>query len=88
MKHEFVMTVKYEDIRLNTLETARKLHEWAEPVGCPIPEVLVKQAKPRADNPTFRRGVPGEWKEKFELHHMELAEELLKDVTEELGYVW
>jgi hypothetical protein len=88
MKHSFVMTVKYEDIRLNTFETAKKIYKWLEPVGCEIPEVLAQKAKPKPGNPTFRKGVPGEWKEKFELHHMELAEELLGDVIKELGYEW
>jgi len=88
LEHDFVMKVKYEDLRLNTVETAKKIFAWAQPVGILDARALAKGAEPKPQNPTFRRGVPGEWKTKFKLHHMDLAKELLSETMERMGYSW
>jgi hypothetical protein len=49
---------------------------------------LAEGAKPKEGNPTFRKGTPGDWKITFELHHMELAKELLSETMDTLGYAW
>ena len=86
LDHDFVKIVRYEDLRLHTRETIKELIEWLEGFGCSDIDTMVRNAVPRKDNPTVRKGVPGEWKEKFELHHMELADELLGDIIKTLGY--
>jgi hypothetical protein len=88
LDHDFVLKIKYEDLRLNTLETAREVSIWAQGTGIPDTETMAKGAKPKPHNPTFRRGVPGEWKSKFQLHHAKLAKELLEETMERLGYEW
>jgi hypothetical protein len=86
LDHDFVLPVKYEDLRLHTLETTREIFNWIQPTGCESAEIMAKKSKPGAGNPTFRRGVPGEWKEKFSIEHAKLSMELLGDVLEKLGY--
>ncbi len=58
---------------------------------CRAKDDMIRRSRPDPKNPsyypTFRRGVPEEWKEKFKPHHVELAEELLGDIIERLGYV-
>jgi len=86
LEHDFVKKVKYEDLRLNTKETVIEICDWLEGFGCPDIDTIVRNALPKRDNPTFRRGVPGEWKDTFKLHHMKLADELLSGIIETLGY--
>lgn len=83
---DFVMPVKYEDLRLNTLETTLKIFEFIAPH--PAPDILsaISRASPRPENPTFRRGVPGEWKERFTEKQKDMCEKLLGDIIERLGY--
>jgi len=88
LDHDFVMKLKYEDLRLRPDETAKRIFDWAQPTGIPLAKDLVKKSRPTSGNPTFRRGIPGEWKEKFEPRHVELARELLSDIIEEMGYAW
>ncbi|MHA2403289.1 MAG: sulfotransferase domain-containing protein [Candidatus Kariarchaeaceae archaeon] len=88
LDHDFVKKIKYEDLRLRTDETAKEIFEWTKMVGVLDARALAKGAKPKPQNPTFRRGVPGEWKSKFELHHAKLAKEKLGDIVERLGYEW
>ena len=88
LDHDFVMPVKYEDLRLHTRETVEKMVEWLGGRECNAIDDMVANAAPYPGNPTFRRGVPGEWAEKFEPHHTKLAEELLRDIIEKLGYEW
>jgi len=86
LDHDFVKMIKYEDLRLNTYETAKEIFRWIQPIGIPEARTLAKNAKPKPSNPTFRRGVPGEWKEKFSIKHAKLSMELLGDVLERLRY--
>ena len=86
LDHDFVMPVKYEDLRLRTRETTEKIFNWIKATGCESAEMMARKTKPGTANPTFRRGVPGEWLIKFKPHHVELADELLSDIIETLGY--
>jgi hypothetical protein len=87
MDHDFVKVFKYEDIRLNTYETAKEIFRWIQPIGIHDARTLAARAKPRATNPTFRRGVPGEYKETFTKKHHEMAMDLLGDILKKMGYV-
>ena len=86
LDHDFVLPVKYENLRLRTLETTKEIVSWIQGTGCESAEKLAEMARPGASNPTFRRGVPGEWKIKFEPHHVKLADELLGDIIKRMGY--
>lgn len=88
LDHDFVMPVKYEDLRLKQKETIEKIIEFLNGFGCAPVHEMMRRAQPRQDNPTFRRGIPGEWKIKFEFHHIKLANELLRDIIERLGYTF
>lgn len=86
MDHDFVYTMKYEDLRLNGLETLEKIKEFLLPEIRINPAWNLERAKPRPRNPTFRRGVPGEWKEVFTSAHKEQAEKQLGEIILRLGY--
>lgn len=86
LDHDFVMPLKYEDMRLNPQETAEKLFEWTKEIVGKDVDALMRGAIPRPANPTFRRGIPGEWKEQFTYEHKEIARELLSDIIIKLGY--
>jgi hypothetical protein len=86
LDHDFVLPVKYEDLRLRTRKTVEDIVEWLEGKECDNVDLIVSRAKPVPDNPTFRKGQPGEWLVKFEPHHVKLAEELLGDIIKRLGY--
>jgi hypothetical protein len=88
LDHDFVLKIKYEDLRLKTHETTLEIFQWAQPMGIPDARTLAEGAKPQDGNPTFRRGIPGDWKRTFELHHAKLAKELLSDIVERMGYEW
>jgi len=88
MDHDFVKVVKYEDLRLRPKETVEGLIEWLGGFGCSSLDTMIRNAQPKAGNPTFRKGAPGEWAEKFKPHHTKLAKELLSDVMERMGYKW
>jgi len=85
LDHDFVLPVKYEDLRLNGKETMEKIAEWLEPFYIHAPSCADK-LQPRKRNPTFRRGVPGEWKDVFTDKHKELSKRYLSDIIERLGY--
>jgi len=86
MGHDFVKTVKYEDLRLHTKETLEDICVWLDGHFCdPIGE-MVKNAVPKPKNPTFRKGNVGDWKRTFRPHHVKLAQELLEDVLIQMGY--
>jgi len=85
--HSFVYVLKYENLRLRTKEECEKLHDWAGPATA-IPDVdtLIKKSHPRPKNPTFRKGMPGEWNLAFKDHHVKLANKLFAETFEKLGY--
>ena len=85
LQHDFVRKVKYEDLRLNGIEEIPKIVEWLKPYEVNAVE-CVARLKPRPLNPTFRRGVPGEWKTGMSDEQKELSKELLGDIITELGY--
>jgi hypothetical protein len=86
LDHDFVKPVKYENLRLHTRETVEELIEWLDGFGCTTVDSMVKKALPKKENPTFRKGSPGEWKEKFRPHHVVMADDLLSDIIKTLGY--
>jgi len=88
MDHDFVKVVKYEDLRLRTHETCQEIFKFAQGVGIIDARALAKGTMPKPENPTFRKGQPGEWAEKFKPHHTKLAKELLSDIIERMGYAW
>jgi len=85
LDQEFVLPVKYEDLRLNGEETMQKIAEWLLPYEIHWPS-CADRLEPRKRNPTFRRGVPGEWKEVFTEKHKKLSKKLLSGIIERLGY--
>jgi len=86
LKHDFVLKVKYEDLRLNGLETLQKIGEWLAPEIKINPAWNFELLKPKRRNPTFRKGTPGDWKETFTDKHKEQAEKQLGDIIVKLGY--
>ena len=60
--------------------------DWLSPYPCQPAEVMAKKAEPRPKNPTFRRGVPCEWMERFTPTHVRMAEDLLGDIIIRMGY--
>lgn len=86
MEHDFVKTVRYEDLRLRTKETLEGICAWLDGNFCNPVDEMVKDALPKRANPTFRKGNVGDWREYFRPHHVLLAEDLLGDVLEEMGY--
>jgi hypothetical protein len=86
MEHDFVKTVKYEDLRLNTRETLEDIMGWLDGNFCAPIDTMVQRALPRPKNPTFRKGNVGDWKRTFKLHHTQLAMVLLGDVLGRMGY--
>jgi hypothetical protein len=87
LDHDFVLPIKYEDLRLSPKPTVEKIIGFLNGFECTGVASMVQDAQPKPRNPTFRRGVPGEWHETFEHHHIELAEELLGDIIERMGYI-
>jgi len=86
MEHDFVKTVKYEDLRLNPRDTIIDICIWLDGKFCRDLDLMVRGALPKPRNPTFRKGKVGEWKKYFKLHHLELVEELLWDILIKMGY--
>lgn len=87
MSHDFVYTVKYEDLRLSGIETLGKIREFLAPeIKIDVAKIF-SRLKPEPMNSTFRKGIPGEWKDVFTNEHKALADDLLGDIIEELGYV-
>jgi hypothetical protein len=88
LDHDFVLKIKYEDLRLRTLETTQKIYHFAKETGIPDARTMARGAEPKEGNPTFRKGTPGDWRTTFEFHHMVLAKELLSETMDTLGYAW
>lgn len=86
LDHGFVMQVKFEELRLNRIETIAKVREFIAMYGAPDFDRMVERASPRPKNPTFRKGAVGEWKNYFEARHVKAVEKLMPDVFERLGY--
>lgn len=86
LQHDWCLKVKYEDLRLNGLETLQKIWKWAQPHVLDDPVLMLDKIKPRRKNPTFRRGTPGEWKELFTPSQKQFANMKLKDIILQLGY--
>lgn len=85
IKQDFVRMVKYEDLRLNGLETLKEIAEWLEPHHVD-PVACAMRLKPRPRNPTFRTGLIGEYKTAMEEYQIEMANDLLGDIIKTLGY--
>ena len=86
LDYDFVLQIKYEDLRLHTKETVDKMRSWLNNQECFSADLMISKAQPDKGNPTFRRGIPGEWKTTFKSHHVELANELLGGIIDRLGY--
>ena len=85
LDHDFVYKVKYEDLRLNGVETCEKMAEWLKP-HLIDPTYVAANLTPRKLNPTFRKGAVGDWKTEFSNEHKKKAEKVLGDIIEKLGY--
>ncbi len=84
--HEFVYVLRYEELRLRTVATVKRLRE--DLPNCPFPpeSEMIANAQKTEWSTTFRKGLVGEWKTYFEPHHIELAKELLTPIMDVLGY--
>ena len=85
LNHNFVMQVKYEDLRMNPVPTIKKIEEFLKPYEINVVK-SVKGLYPNHGNPTFRRGRVGDWKIEFDDTHKKLAEKLLGETIVKLGY--
>jgi len=83
---ELLMVVRYDELRQSGRETLERIFEWSAPHIFPDIEHSLKVMSPRTDLPSVRRCMVGEHKELFEERHMKLAEELMGDTIERLGY--
>lgn len=88
MEHDFVLTVRYEDLRLQPWPTVNKIFDWVQPSLIPGPEQLLKKRHPTPTNPTFRKGNVGDWKQYFSVDNIRLAKKLLTPIMDRLGYSW
>jgi len=82
---ENVMVVKYRELRNDGEATIKKIADFIAPHPLHISRALRKM-RPDMTVPRVRRCITGEHKELFEPHHMELANELMGDTIEKLGY--
>src|SRR3990167_6759854 len=85
LAHNFVMKVKYEDLRLGGINTLNNILDFTLPYSFNVYSVN-DGLSPNHSNPTFRAGRIGDWKEEFNEHHKRLAERLLGDAISKLGY--
>ena len=85
LDHDFVYKVKYEDLRMNGVNTCIKIAEWLNPVQID-PYHVADNLKPRKRNPTFRKGGIGDWYHEFSDEHKKKASEILGHIIEKLGY--
>lgn len=85
LDHDWVMEVKYEDLRLDSEATVRKIIEFVYPYRFDFNSTL-QGLNPRPKNPTFRKGIPGEWRETFTAEHKERASNMLGEIITRLGY--
>ena len=85
LQHDFVMQVKYEDLRTNPDETIEKIAEFVAPYPVDVPTV-VGNLKPKSTNPTFRAGRIGDWKIEFNDKQKKLANKLFAETIVQLGY--
>jgi len=83
--HDFVYKVKYEDLRLNGLDTCADMAFWLKPYEINSLDVF-NGLTPRKKNPTFRKGSVGDWKTEFSDTHKKKAEKVLGHIIERLGY--
>lgn len=88
LDHEEVIPVRYEDLRLHPRTTVAVLRSRLEGISMTSDDVMVAGLAPRRRNPSFRKGLVGEWKEYFKDHHVALAKKLLTPVMDRMGYYW
>lgn len=84
--HDFVIPVHYEELRLRPWPTVQAIFEQIQPVSIPGPVWMLKNLHPHPTNPTFRKGLVGEWKRYFKPRHIAKAKRLMGDFMEEMGY--
>jgi len=91
LDHDFVIRLRFEDLRLRPEETATALLKKLK--GCGLvqpPPTMVKRSRmgrqPGSKSPSFRKGLVGEHKKYFRKRHHELARELMGDIIIKLGY--
>src|SRR3972149_10368266 len=85
LDHNFVMQVKYEDLRLGGVNTLKKILDFILPYSFNVYS-CAEGLYPNHANLTFRTGRIGDWKDEFNEHHKKLAKRLLGDTIEKLGY--
>lgn len=85
LEHDFVMQVKYEDLRTDGVETLRNILEFTMPFSFNV-YTVAGNLRPQHSNPTFRAGRIGDWKKEFLPKHKKLAEKLLGETIVKLGY--
>jgi hypothetical protein len=93
LDHDFVMPVKYEELRLKQDATINAIRQFLmddEGVSLihrlPDFQSMKVRSVPKLGNPTFRKGTVGDWKIYFQSHHIELGKKFLNPVMETLGY--
>ncbi|KKM88333.1 hypothetical protein LCGC14_1259770 [marine sediment metagenome] len=88
---DYVIPLKFEDLRLKPDETVAKLCQALK--GCSLPkspQSMVDATKrgriPGSQVPTFRKGLVGEWKHYFTEKDSLLAKSLLGEILARMGY--
>ncbi len=88
-----VLAVRFEDLRLRPHDTAARILDFVQgrgewPLALPFDQAverLVASIQPRRSG-TFRRGMPGEWREHFTPELKRLFKETAGDILIRMGY--
>jgi hypothetical protein len=87
-----VMVLKFEDLRLQPETEIDRMLGWIEARGgvsfddrtAPVANVV--EAIQPGRSPTFRKGIPGEWRERYTPEHKALFNKVAPGLLQELGY--
>lgn len=92
LKYPQVLCIKFEDLVLKREETLESWIDYLERRGAKIQcskqkaiEILSKSIYPKKSG-TFRKGIPGDWKEHFSDKNKEVFKQVAGDLLQELGY--
>lgn len=85
-KQENVLVIKYRELRGEPRIACEKIIEFLGGTHCTHIDTMIKRSYPNDRTPTFRKGLVGEWQERFTEKHKRLARLCLREAIETLGY--